>query len=70
MNKKKRQQNKSNGPWGIKEFDITYRKLGDTVKRQRFIHAVDEESALEQFDYICNKSEFAAEIVSIVEVDN
>lgn len=65
MNRKKRQQNKSNGPWGMKEFDISYRKLGDNVKRQRFIHAPTEDSAIEQFEFICKKAGFDAEIISI-----
>ena len=33
MNSKNRQDNKSNGPWGMHEFDFTYRKVGDSLEK-------------------------------------
>ena len=68
MNKKTRLKNKSNGPWGMKEFDITYSKNGDGVERQRFISAPDQESAVNQFNFIMKKAEIEAEIISIIEI--
>ena len=69
MNKKTRLKNKSNGPWGMKEFDITYSKVGDNLERQRFISAPDEESAINQFNFIMNKAEIEANIISIIEIE-
>ena len=52
------------------EFDFTYRKKGDTVKRNRFIQAPCEDSAKEQFAYIMNKAGVEVEILDIKCPDN
>mgnify|MGYP003131438323 FL=1 len=70
INKNKRNANKSKGPWGMHEFDFTYRKKGDTVKRNRFIQAPCEDSAKEQFTYIMNKAGTEVEILDIKCPDN
>ena len=44
LNKNRRDKNKSHGPWGMHEYDFTYRKMGDKVQRNRFIQAPSEES--------------------------
>lgn len=69
MNSKNRQDNKSNGPWGMHEFDFTYRKVGDSLEKNRFISAPSEESAVEQFNYIIKKANIEVEIVSIEQAD-
>ena len=68
LNRNKRLQNKSNGPWGMKEFDVSYRKLGDRVERQRFISAPTEESALTQFEFIMKKAGIEVEILGTEEI--
>ena len=70
LNKNRRSKNKSNGPWGMKEFDFSYKTIGDTLVKQRFISAPDEESAINQFNFIMKKAELNVEIVSIEEIDN
>lgn len=70
INKNKRLQNKSNGPWGMKEFDISYKKIGDELEKQRFISAPDEEAALKQFHFIMDKAEVEVEVISVEEIDN
>ena len=69
MNSKNRQDNKSNGPWGMHEFDFTYRKVGDSLEKNRFISAPSEESAVEQFNYIMQKAGIEVEIVSVEQAD-
>ena len=69
MNSKNRQDNKSNGPWGMHEFDFTYRKVGDSLEKNRFISAPSEESAVEQFNYIMQKAGVEVEIVSVEQAD-
>ena len=69
MNSKNRQDNKSNGPWGMHEFDFTYRKVGDSLEKNRFISAPSEESAAEQFNYIMKKANIEVEIVSVEQAD-
>jgi len=65
MNSKNRQDNKSNGPWGMHEFDFTYRKVGDPLEKNRFISAPSEESAIEQFNYIMKKANIKVDVVSV-----
>jgi len=65
MNSKNRQDNKSNGPWGMHEFDFTYRKVGDSLEKNRFISAPSEESAIEQFNYIMKKANIKVDVVSV-----
>ena len=70
LNKIRRDKNKSHGPWGMHEYDFTYRKMGDKVQRNRFIQAPSEESAIEQFDYIMTKAGVEVEILDIKCPDN
>jgi hypothetical protein len=55
ISRKNRDRNKSRGPWGLKDYNVTYRKAGDNVERHRFIQSPDEASALEQFEAIMKK---------------
>lgn len=68
LNKRQRDKNKSSGPWGIKNFDFRYTKVGDTVERDRFVSALDEESATEQFNIIMKKEGIDVTINSITEI--
>ncbi len=67
LSKRRRENNKSHGPWGMKDFNFTYRKAGDPVERHRFIQAPTEKSAESQFLAIMEKAGFAAIVVSIEE---
>lgn len=70
LNKKSRSENKSNGPWGMKNYNFTYRKTGDTVERHRFVQAPTEDGASKQFEYIMEKAGIAGwKLVSIEEVN-
>ena len=55
INKRKRDKNKTSGPWGLIDFNFTYRKPGDTVHRHRFIQAPSKEAAEAQFEAIMSK---------------
>lgn len=70
INKNKRNSNKSKGPWGMHEFDFTYRVKGDSLEKNRFIQAPCEDSAKEQFNYIMNKGGLEIEILDITCPDN
>jgi hypothetical protein len=69
LNKRRRENNKSRGPWGMRDFNFTYRKAGDPVERHRFIQAPSEEGAESQFKAIMEKADVAAIIVSIEETE-
>ena len=70
LNKRNRDKNKSRGPWGMINFNFSYRRMGETIHRHRFISAPSENSAIEQFNAIMDKSGFkGVEIISIAEVE-
>ena len=69
LNKKNRDKNKSKGPWGMKNFDFRFRKMGEKVKRTRFISAPSKDSAEEQFNYIMKKDGVEVEILEIKEIE-
>ena len=68
MNKKSREDNKSKGPWGMKNFDFQFRKMGEKIIRDRFINAPDKESAEDQFNFIMKKDGFEVDILNITEI--
>ena len=49
--------------------DFRFRKMGETVKRDRFISAPSKESAEEQFNYIMKKDGVEVEILEIKEIE-
>ena len=69
LSNRRRENNKSSGPWGLKDFNFTYRKAGDTVERHRFIQAPTEEGAQSQFLAIMEKMSISAIVVSIEEIE-
>ena len=69
LNRKDREKNKSNGPWGMKTYEFTYRKKGDNLTRNRFVPAPSEETATEQLIYIMKKDNIEIEIISVKEKD-
>jgi hypothetical protein len=69
LNKRRRDNNKSRGPWGMKDFNFTYRKAGDSVERHRFIQAPTEEGAESQFLAVMEKAGITAIVVSIEETE-
>jgi len=70
LSKKNREKNKSRGPWGMINFNFSYRKTGETISRNRFISAPSKNSAIEQFNAVIDKAGLkSVEIISIVEVE-
>lgn len=67
LNKKDRTHNKSKGPWGMHDYVFTYAKTGEDLERERFISAPDEESAVDQFNFIMEKAGVDFDILSIIE---
>ena len=70
LNRKERLENKSKGPWGMKSFEFSYRKMGETLHRSRFVSAPSEESAIDQFQFIMNKASVQVEILEILEEES
>ena len=70
LNKRERLENKSKGPWGMKSFEFSYRKMGETLHRSRFVSAPSEESAIDQFQFIMNKANVQVEILEILEEES
>lgn len=70
ISKKDRDNNKSRGPWGLKDYIISYKKNEEDIDRSRFITASDEESAKEQLIYILEKEGISPIILSIEESSN
>jgi hypothetical protein len=69
LNRRDRDRNKSNGPWGMNTYKFSYRKKGDNLQRSRFVPAPNQESAESQFKYIMNKDNIEVEILLIEEKD-
>ena len=69
LDKNRRENNKSRGPWGMLHFNFTYRRAGDKVERHRFISAPCEESAIAQFKAIMKKANVKAIILGIERVE-
>jgi hypothetical protein len=67
LNRKERLENKSKGPWGMKSFEFSYRKMGETLHRSRFLSAPSEEGAIQQFNAMMSKSNIQVEILEILE---
>jgi hypothetical protein len=67
LNKRERLENKSKGPWGIKSFEFSYRKMGEDLHRSRFVSAPSEEGATQQFNAIMSKANIQVEILEIFE---
>lgn len=65
LNRNKRDNNKSKGPWGMHEYDFTYSVEGDPLERNRFIQAPDQDTAVEQFEYLMKKEGIDVEILDI-----
>lgn len=50
------------------DFNIEYRKMGETMHRHRFVSAPSKEGAVEQFNFIMEKAAFkGVEIIEITE---
>mgnify|MGYP003651549787 FL=1 len=69
LNKRRRETNKAKGPWGMKSFNITYKKRKQKLERHRFISAPSKKTALKQFEALMAKSDIEVEILSIHEVE-
>tara|TARA_Y100000310_G_scaffold274076_1_gene289860 strand:+ start:222 stop:455 length:234 start_codon:yes stop_codon:yes gene_type:complete len=69
LNKRRRETNKSKGPWGMKSFNITYKKIKQKLERHRFVSAPSKKGALQQFEAIMAKADIKVEILSIREVE-
>ncbi len=65
----KRNKNKAEGPWGQMSFNFTYRRVGEEMKRNRFITAENKELAIEQFNAVMEKFNILASIIEIEEVE-
>ena len=70
LNKNRRENNKSRGPWGMSNFNFTYRKVGDKVERHRFISAPNEEGAIAQFEAIMKKARTEGVIIGIEQLED
>ena len=70
LNKNSRENNKSHGPWGMSNFNFTFRKAGDKVNRHRFISAPNKKGAIAQFEAIMKKDNIKAVIVSVKQVED
>ena len=68
LSKRRRENNKSRGPWGMRDFNFTYRRPGDRVERHRFIQAPNKGGAESQFLAIMEKSAVIPIIISIEEI--
>lgn len=68
ISKRRRETNKSRGPWGLHDYNVTYFKPGDTIERHRFIQAHSPEEAEEQFIAIMKKDHIKPESININEV--
>ena len=64
-----RTENKSKGPWGMKNFNFTYRRMGESVSRHRFVNAPSEESAVNQFNALMDRENYITEIISVEETE-
>ena len=69
LSKRRRDNNKSRGPWGMRDFNFTYRRPGDSVERHRFIQATSRKGAESQFLTIMEKSGISPIVVSIEETE-
>lgn len=67
LNNTQRETNKSKGPWGMKNYNFTYRKPGDPVERHRFINAPSSEGAEQQFHAMMEKNDIRAIVISVEE---
>ena len=70
LSKKERLNNKSKGPWGMKNFNFTYRQIGEEMERHRFITAPTEEGATDQFKAVMKKLDLMVEILAIEEIED
>jgi hypothetical protein len=66
LNKNKRDKNKSQGPWGLTDYIVAYKKTEDGMERTRFITATSTESAGEQLSSLLKKEGFTPIIISIL----
>ena len=69
LNKTRRENNKSKGPWGMKNFNIEYRKMGEKMLRHRFVSAPSQEGAEKQFAAMMDKAQCEVEILGVLEVE-
>jgi hypothetical protein len=69
LNNTQRETNKSKGPWGMKNYNFTYRKPGDSVERHRFVTAPSEPGAEKQFHVMMEKTGIEAIVISIEETE-
>ena len=67
INNIQRETNKSKGPWGMKNYNFTYRSPGDTIERHRFVTAPSSLGAEQQFHTIMEKQGIPAIIISVEE---
>ena len=70
LSKKDRLKNKSRGPWGMKNFNFTYKVTEEDIDRHRFITAPTEEGAIEQFEAVIQKLGVAVEILTVEEIED
>ena len=69
LNKSNRENNKSQGPWGMKNFNIEYRKMGEKMHRHRFISAPSREGAEKQFASMMDKAHLEVEVLDVHEIE-
>jgi len=70
LSNKQRLNNKSKGPWGMKNFNFTYRQIGEEMQRHRFITAPTEEGATQQFKAVMKKLDLTIEVLAVEEIED
>ena len=54
----------------MKNFNFTYRQIGEEMQRHRFITAPTEEGATAQFKAVMKKLDLMIEILAIEEIED